>query len=918
MSNEDRTTNDGGRHHHREYSEHSGAPFPAVTPIPSPVNEEEVEPYLQQGYSESPPQHHSGDSTPDPSRPTSSGGTPLPKHRGRVRFNSKSEVNDGTNRKARSPLRDEPESPRKITSPKFPRMSPAHSRNSSLASNTGRAPQKERENSSADSSPDHISRPRPSVLRQSSYNAEPEPVEDENEKVFSALAAQERAQRIASLVGSHSAPASRRNSLESDEEDSRPVRRPSRPSRSGGYPVKFDDIPLMDMDHVSTYEGRAIEGSDQEEFARQEKVRKPSNSSEAHKLVRGHTRKSSVNTAATTGVSSGQVTPMNHRGYENYIPRPQQYRGGVLGSLLKLYNPSQGSRSRRGSVETDPGTVTSVGSSGRTTPKGRPVKWYNHKNQSQDTLSGLVGSSMALGAQGGVPVTKPKLPSPGKRSYSKKAESAKNRLSWKPRLEDEIRITVHIAETISRQKYLMKLCRALMSYGAPTHRLEEYMKMSARVLEIDGQFLYIPGCMIISFDDASTHTTEVKLVRTAQAVDLGKLKDTHEIYKEVVHDVIGVEEAMQRLETIMKARQKNNAWLLVLVYGCASACVGPFAFQARFIDMPISFILGCFLGFLQLIVAPASQLYSNVFEISAAVITSFLARAFGSIKGGDIFCFSALAQSSIALILPGYMVLCASLELQSKSMVAGSVRMVYAIIYALFLGFGITIGTAFYGLMDKNATSSTTCHNPPNQYLKWVFVPPFTLALCIINQAKWKQMPVMLIISFAGYVVNFFSARAFPSSAQVSNALGALAVGVLGNLYSRIRHGLAAAALLPAIFVLVPSGLAASGSLLEGISRADQITNTSTYANGSSKAYPTAPSADLNSIVFNVGYSMIQIAVGITVEDDAKSQERDESYFGSVFVLSRKDDGTGTRSRLYEFCTWQQDDDTAIWPIYTN
>jgi uncharacterized membrane protein YjjP (DUF1212 family) len=57
--------------------------------------------------------------------------------------------------------------------------------------------------------------------------------------------------------------------------------------------------------------------------------------------------------------------------------------------------------------------------------------------------------------------------------------------------------------------------------------------LGARVLEIDGQFLYIPGCMIISFDDASTHTTEVKLVKSVQGVDLGKLKDVHEIYKEV-------------------------------------------------------------------------------------------------------------------------------------------------------------------------------------------------------------------------------------------------------------------------------------------------------------------------------------------------------------------------------------------------
>ena len=48
--------------------------------------------------------------------------------------------------------------------------------------------------------------------------------------------------------------------------------------------------------------------------------------------------------------------------------------------------------------------------------------------------------------------------------------SAMGRMS-KPRLEDAIKITVHIAETLSRQKYLLKLCRALMSYGAPTHRL---------------------------------------------------------------------------------------------------------------------------------------------------------------------------------------------------------------------------------------------------------------------------------------------------------------------------------------------------------------------------------------------------------------------------------------------------------------
>jgi uncharacterized membrane protein YjjB (DUF3815 family) len=98
---------------------------------------------------------------------------------------------------------------------------------------------------------------------------------------------------------------------------------------------------------------------------------------------------------------------------------------------------------------------------------------------------------------------------------------------------------------------------------------------------------------------------------------------------------------------------------------------------------------------------------------------------------------------------------------------------------------------------------------------------------------------VMILIAFAGYVVNFFSARRFPQAPQISNTLGAFTVGVLGNLYSRVHHGVAAAALIPAIFVQVPSGLAATGSLLAGLSTADQLTNMTTYPNGTARVNGT-------------------------------------------------------------------------------
>jgi len=52
--------------------------------------------------------------------------------------------------------------------------------------------------------------------------------------------------------------------------------------------------------------------------------------------------------------------------------------------------------------------------------------------------------------------------------------------------------------------------------------------------------------------------------------------------------------------------------VVVSMYGLASATVGPFAFGARPIDMPIAFFLGSILGTLQLVVAPKSNLYVSV------------------------------------------------------------------------------------------------------------------------------------------------------------------------------------------------------------------------------------------------------------------------------------------------------------------
>jgi uncharacterized membrane protein YjjP (DUF1212 family) len=89
-------------------------------------------------------------------------------------------------------------------------------------------------------------------------------------------------------------------------------------------------------------------------------------------------------------------------------------------------------------------------------------------------------------------------------------------------------------------------------------------------------------------------------------------------------------------------------------------------------------------------------------RISVSILVSFIARALSTIPG-DLFCYSAISSAGVVHILPGFTIrklrvntvrptyhidvriVVSALELTSRNIICGSVRMVYAVIYTLFL-----------------------------------------------------------------------------------------------------------------------------------------------------------------------------------------------------------------------------------------
>ncbi|KAF8435404.1 DUF1212-domain-containing protein [Boletus edulis BED1] len=397
-----------------------------------------------------------------------------------------------------------------------------------------------------------------------------------------------------------------------------------------------------------------------------------------------------------------------------------------------------------------------------------------------------------------------------------------------------------------------------MMFGGPSHRLASQIQSTGRVLDLELNCLYLPDVMLISFEDSATGTSNVKFIRQSSALDLEKLGDAHSLYWNVIHDNMSVSAASASLDALMRKKPLYNFVQLTIIGGMCSASICSVSFSGSFIDCLASAPLGALLVAVQLI-GVRNELYANVFEITIATLLSFLSAALASTNH---FCYSAVASSSVVLILPGFIVLSGSLELSSRSLVAGAVRLCFALMYSLFLGFGLAIGAEVYEKIIGRANigpTDYTCvdsHDPKGPWwqqtpsLWWAFltVPMYSLFLSMRLMAPWwkKEMILLIAIACAGWVTNHFVGTKFPNQSDISAAVGAFVVGLVSNIYGRFFNGNAFVVMITGILFQVPSGLG-NGGLLNFVS--DQTS-------GSSSSYLSG---------FQTALQLISVAIGLTV-----------------------------------------------------
>ncbi|KAF9199192.1 hypothetical protein BGZ49_010724 [Haplosporangium sp. Z 27] len=486
--------------------------------------------------------------------------------------------------------------------------------------------------------------------------------------------------------------------------------------------------------------------------------------------------------------SSGVAADI-HKLDQKETERHRKSKGGVLSQLLKLQrneaiasgsstsSPSKSQvvkRAKKGlyyrSVSRNNSTTSLKGSpspSATTTPKTSPRNSVNFERERSDTNKNV--------------------------STSKKNKVADNR-------------TIHrdIADILTHQSFLIMIARSLILYGAPSHRIEETCALLAQKMDVDASFALLPGLMTISFNDPETHTSDTRHLRCSQGMDMNKLAGVHRIVLDVLNGE-SVEKANQDLEKLTQEPGLYPLWLTLLGWLGSSAFVAPLAFSGGGYDMLLAGFCGLMVGILG-VIAGKFPVYGNVFEMTASILVGFVAKSFG-----DRVCFSAVALAGVVVLLPGLLLTQAIMELSSRNIVSGAVKMFYALMYAFFLGFGLTLGAEFWDYIADVSTvaSASACQHPINRWWYFIVYPAVSASINIVFNAHPRQWFGMTSVTAIGFVVTIF----FKTGPQINAAIAAFAVGISGQLYGRLTGQLSYVPLLSGVLLLVPGSVGVRGIL---------------------------------------------------------------------------------------------------------
>jgi uncharacterized membrane protein YjjP (DUF1212 family) len=345
--------------------------------------------------------------------------------------------------------------------------------------------------------------------------------------------------------------------------------------------------------------------------------------------------------------------------------------------------------------------------------------------------------------------------------------------------------------------FLMKLAKALHTYGMPSHRLEVALAQISERMNMESQFVVTPTSITGSV--GPTEAAQTTLVRLEPGrVNLEKQSELHHLIGDVCARRLTLEQGGERLDSLVSRPPIHGRLATVAGFGLASASAAVF-FDGGRTEAATAGVIGLLMGLLVQAAARAPRfgmVMPGAAGVAAVLVTALMQAALGPMVG------FIPTLAGLIILIPGLGLTIAVNELAHGHLVSGTARLGGALMTFLQIGFGVALGSKMAAWLDGAGLER------PESLPLWVLPIALlvsALAMTVLFRARPRDLPFVLLAAAVSFTSSRLGTLAF--GPELGVLLGAWLLGMLGHLIGRWRNEPSALAILPGMLLLVPGGL---------------------------------------------------------------------------------------------------------------
>ncbi|KNE55460.1 hypothetical protein AMAG_01352 [Allomyces macrogynus ATCC 38327] len=235
--------------------------------------------------------------------------------------------------------------------------------------------------------------------------------------------------------------------------------------------------------------------------------------------------------------------------------------------------------------------------------------------------------------------------------------------------------------------------------------------MASETLHVTTSTFALPNMLLIGYESPIDCQTETVFLTVPAGYELRKLYQTNLLCKDFAAKKITIETAIETLEELIDAPSTWSAFAYCIATAGCSMFVAPLAFNGSMVDANVAGLLGVLVGVLDLL-SSRFPTFSNIYDVTVSLLVSFLAAGFKLLieyplssanksvasltpasSSSSGLCHMGVTLSTLFIILLSLSISMPLLELNSKHVIFGTVRLANGLVKTLTQAFGIMLGS---------------------------------------------------------------------------------------------------------------------------------------------------------------------------------------------------------------------------------